>query len=68
MPDMPTAKFVQLLLEESEEIVLMEAMRDYMLARSKRPLTLKSRHEMDAAHSFLLKIGPQLYTKKEATP
>lgn len=68
MPELPTAKFVQFLLEESEEIVLMEAMYEYRLALSEKPDTLENKFKDDATYSLLLKMEQLLYAKKEMTP
>lgn len=68
MPELPTAKFVQFLLEESEEIVLMEAMHEYRLALSEKPDTLENKFKDDATYSLLLKMEQLLYAKKEMTP
>ncbi len=70
MNDMPTAKILHVLIEDTEEYVFMEAMRDYMQAimKSKNPHSPENTIKMEAAHSFLLKVGQQLYTKDEVAP
>ena len=58
-------KLITLLLDESEEIVLMRALNLLALARDAMPDSLEKRLENAAQLSLLSKLADQLYEKQE---
>jgi hypothetical protein len=67
MNEMQRLKSIHLLLDESEEIVLMKALHLLAVSRYAMPDSLEKRLENAAQVSLLIKLHYQLYEKKERT-
>jgi hypothetical protein len=65
MNEIRPLKSIHLLLDESEEIVLMKALMLLALSRNNTPDSLEKRLEAAAEASLLIKLRGQLYEKSE---
>jgi hypothetical protein len=61
--DIPVLKVMRITLDESEEIVFLEALESYAQALEHEPKTLERHFKFKALESLLLKISEQLYGK-----
>ena len=65
MDEIKPLKSIHLLLDESEELVLMKALHLLALVRDQQPDSIEKRLEASTNISLLIKLQEQLYERKE---